>query len=111
MCECAMAKDLDGLVAAEVEFHHQMCRASGSRRLRQAWQTLNPAQWTLLSGLRVSDLSLEQIAERHWPILAALESRNLETAESIIRAHILELGERVLAGLEGTLPAAKRRDE
>ena len=109
MRECAVAKDLDGLVAADVEFHHQICRASGSRRLLQAWQTLNPAQWTMLSGLRVSDLSLEQIAERHWPILAALESRNPDTAESIIRAHILELGERVLAGLDEPLPAPTGR--
>jgi DNA-binding GntR family transcriptional regulator len=109
MRECAAAQDLDGLVAVDVEFHQQMCRASGSRRLLRAWHTLNPAQWTMISGLRLSELSLEQIAERHWPILAALESRNPDTAESIIRAHILELGERVLAGLDQTLPAATRR--
>jgi DNA-binding GntR family transcriptional regulator len=53
----------------------------------------------LISGLRVSDMSLEQIAERHWPIVAALESRNSDTAEAIVRTHILELGERVLAGI------------
>jgi DNA-binding GntR family transcriptional regulator len=109
MRQCAAAQDLNGLVAVDVEFHQQMCRASGSSRLLRAWQTLNPAQWTMISGLRVSDLSLEQIAERHWPILAALESRNPDTAESIIRAHILELGERVLAGLDQTLPAPTRR--
>ncbi len=43
-----------------------------------------------------------RIAERHWPILAALESRKPDTAESIIRSHILELGERVIAGLDST---------
>jgi DNA-binding GntR family transcriptional regulator len=100
MRACGAANDLDGLVAADVEFHREVCLASESRRLLQAWETLNPARWTLVSGLRVSDLSLEQIAERHWPIVAALESRNPDTAESIIRAHILELAERVLAGLD-----------
>jgi DNA-binding GntR family transcriptional regulator len=95
----AVAGDLEGLVAADVEFHRLVCEASSSRRLLQAWETLNPARWTLVSGLRATDLSLEQIAERHWPILAALQSRKPDHAENIIRSHILELGERVLSGL------------
>jgi len=77
----------------------------------QAWQTLNPAQLTMITGLRVGDLSLEQIAERHWPIVAALKSRNPDLAESIIRAHILELGDRVLAGLDQMSPAPTRTDK
>ena len=96
---CAVADDLEGLVAADVEFHREVCKASGSRRLLHAWATVNPERWTMVSGLRVSDLSLEQIAERHWPILAALQARKPDHAESIIRGHILELGERVIAGL------------
>jgi len=99
MRQSAVANDLEGLVAADVEFHRMICEASGSRRLLQAWQTLNPARWTLISGLHVTDLSLEQIAERHWPILAALQSHKPDNAENIIRGHILELGERVVLGL------------
>jgi DNA-binding GntR family transcriptional regulator len=105
MRECAVVKDLDGLVVADVEFHHAMCRSSGSRLLLQAWETLNPARWTMISGLRVSKLSIEQIAERHWPILAALQSRKPDTAEAIVRAHILELGEDVLASFENSTAA------
>jgi len=100
MRECATGNDLEGLVAADVEFHRCVCEASGRRGLLQAWETLNPARWTLVSGLRATDLSLEQIAERHWPILAALQSRKPDNAENIIRSHILELGERVLSGLD-----------
>lgn len=99
MRACAAAGDLDGLVAADVDFHRSVCEASGSPRLLRAWETLNPARWTLVSGLRATDLSLAQIAERHWPILAALQSRKPDKAENSIRVHILELGERVLAGL------------
>lgn len=99
MRRSAAEEDLEGLVAADVEFHRQVCEASSSRRLLQLWETLNPARWTLVSGLRATDLSLEQIAERYRPILAALQSRRPDQAESIIRSHILELGERVLAGL------------
>ncbi len=99
MRRSAAANELEGLVAADVEFHRLVCEASGSRRLLQAWETLNPARWTRVSGLRATDLSLEQIAERHWPILAALQSHKPDHAEKIIRTHILELGERVLSGL------------
>jgi DNA-binding GntR family transcriptional regulator len=105
MRECATGNDLEGLVAADVEFHRSVCEASGSRWLLQAWETLNPARWTLVSGLRATDLSLEQIAERHWPILAALQSRKPDNVENIIRSHILELGERVLSGLDGGVAA------
>lgn len=100
MREYAAAHDLEQLVAADVEFHREICRASGSRRLLQAWQALNPAQLTMITGLRAGDLSLEQIAERHWSIVAALKSRKPDLAENIIRAHILELGDRVLTGLD-----------
>ena len=96
----AAAQDLAGLLAADVAFHRALCEAAGSRRLLQLWDSLNPERWTLLSGLRAtSELSLEQLAERHWPILATLQSRNPERADAIIRSHILELCERVLAGL------------
>ena len=102
MRQSAVANDLEGLVAADVEFHRLVCEAASSRRLLQLWETLNPAGWTLVSGLSAIDLSLEQIAERHRPILAALQSRTPDHAENIIRCHILELGERVLSGLAET---------
>ena len=54
----------------------------------------------MITGLRVDDLSLEQIAERHWSIVARSSRAKPDLAESIIRAHILELGDRVLAGLD-----------
>jgi DNA-binding GntR family transcriptional regulator len=96
----AAAQDLSGLLAADVAFHRLLCEAAGSRRLLQLWDSLNPERWTLLSGLRATgELSLEQLAERHWPILAVLQSRNPERADAIIRSHILELAARVLAGL------------
>lgn len=94
--------DLVQLVVADVEFHRMLCELSGSPRLVQAWQGLNPERWTLLSGLRATELSLEQIAERHWPIVAALRARNAEKAQAVIRSHILELAERVLHAFDQT---------
>lgn len=103
----AAANDLEGLVAADVEFHRSVCEASGSRRLVQAWESINPERWTMVSGLRATDMSLEQIAERHWPIVAALRSGKPDNAEDIIRTHILELAKRVLAGLETRLESGE----
>ena len=96
----AAADHLAELLAADVEFHRVLCEASGSRRLVHVWRSLDPERWTLLSGLRATDLSLAQLAERHWPIVAALRSRLPEKAESIVRTHILELAEHVVGALD-----------
>jgi DNA-binding GntR family transcriptional regulator len=102
MRRSAAADDLAGLLAADVDFHRLLCEASGSRRLVQVWRSLDPERWTLLSGLRARGLSLAQLAERHWPIVAALGSRTPETAEGIVRTHILELAEHVLGALDAS---------
>ncbi|MDQ6672852.1 MAG: GntR family transcriptional regulator [Chloroflexota bacterium] len=101
MRACASTDDLAGLVVADVEFHRRLCQASGSRRLVQVWDSLNPERWTLLSGLQATTFSLAEIADRHWPVLAALEAREPDRAEQVIRQHILQLAASVLAGLDG----------
>jgi DNA-binding GntR family transcriptional regulator len=98
----AAADDLAELLAADVEFHRLLCEASGSRRLVQVWRSLDPERWTLLSGLRATDLSLAQLAERHSPIVAALRSRVPAKAEAIVRTHILELAQHVVAALDAS---------
>ncbi|MGI9145350.1 MAG: GntR family transcriptional regulator [Chloroflexota bacterium] len=111
MRSCASADDLAGLVTADVEFHRRLCQAAGSRRLVQLWDSLNPERWTLFSGLKATSLSLSEIADRHWPVLAALEARKPDSAEQVIRQHILELAARVLAGLDGDdrlMPSARQ---
>jgi len=96
MSECAERDNLEGLAAADVEFHALICRASGSKRLFQLWDSLNPHSWTLLTSLRVWEYTLVQFAERHRPVLAALQSRDADRAEAEIRRHINELADRVL---------------
>jgi DNA-binding GntR family transcriptional regulator len=100
MRACAAADDLPGLVAADVEFHRRLCQAAGSRGLVQAWESLNPERWTLLSGLTATDFSLTELADRHQPVLAALQARQPHKADLTIRQHILELATSVLAGLD-----------
>lgn len=100
MRACAARDDLPALIAADVDFHCRICRASGSRRVGGLWDSLNPHCWTLLTSLRVAGYTLEQIAQRHEPILAALAARDPDRAEFEIRQHITELADSVLANLE-----------
>ena len=88
MRACAAGNDLDGLVASDVEFHRAVCEASGSRRLLQAWETLNPARWTLVSGLRATDLSLEQIEKDYWGDPPVDATRLIETVHRLRRKPI-----------------------
>lgn len=96
MRECAGRDDLPGLIAADVQFHAAICRASGSQRLYQLWDSLNPRNWTLLTSLKATGYTLPQIAERHAPVLAALRARDPERAEVEVRRHIAELADNVL---------------
>lgn len=97
MRECAGRDDLHGLIAADVQFHASICRASGSQRLYQFWDCLNPHIWTLLTSLKATGYTPSQIAERHAPVLAALRARDPERAEIEVRRHITELADNVLA--------------
>ncbi|HZW31957.1 MAG TPA: GntR family transcriptional regulator [Isosphaeraceae bacterium] len=99
MRACAARDDLEALITADVAFHEQICRASGSRRTLQLWNSLNPQCWTLLTSLRATEYTLAEIAERHVPVLAALQARDPERAEAEIARHIIELAETVLGHL------------
>lgn len=97
MRECAARDDLPELIAADVEFHASLCRASGSKRLYQLWDSLNPHSWTLLTSLKATGYTPSQIAERHAPLLEALRAGDPQRAEDEVRRHITELADNVLA--------------
>ncbi|MBI2941025.1 MAG: GntR family transcriptional regulator [Chloroflexi bacterium] len=99
MFECATRDDLRGLIAADVEFHAHICRLSGSKRLYRLWESLNPQCWTLLTSLKATEYTLDQIAERHRPVLAALKSGDAGLCEAVISRHVTELADHVLAHL------------
>jgi DNA-binding GntR family transcriptional regulator len=99
MDACAAADDLPGLIAADVQFHARICQASGSSRLVQLWESLNPHCWTLLTGIKAMDYTLSEIASRHRTVLAALQARDVDGAEVEIERHIVELSDHVLAHL------------
>lgn len=99
MRQCAVDRDLRGLIAADIGFHSRICCASGSKRAHKLWLSLNPTSWTLLTGLKAA-VSLTDIAERHRPILQSLRARDAEGVEAAIRCHIVELADNVVAHLD-----------
>ena len=101
MCASAGRDEFGELLSADVAFHAHICQLSGSKRLYRLWDSLNPHSWTLLTGLKASGYTLEQIAVRHRPILAALQAGDADQAEREIRLHIIELGNNVLEHLVG----------
>lgn len=109
MRERAASDDLRGLIAADVEFHRHILQSSGSKRVRHLWDGLNPHSWTLLTGVRATEYSLAQIAERHVPVLDALRLRDPNLAETAVRDHILELANTVLNHLTTEEGSASRR--
>lgn len=109
MRACAANDDLRGLIAADVEFHSDILHASGSKRIRHLWDSLNPHSWTLLTGIRATEYTLEEIAERHLLLLDALRARDPERADAEIRDHILSLANTVLNHLAEEGPAVPQR--
>jgi DNA-binding GntR family transcriptional regulator len=89
-------------VDADFAFHHAIVKASDNRMLEQIWQTLRLATTTGVthSMSQMTHRSLQEIGERHVPVLAALRSRDPRTAEAAMCAHIEEPGEWIVNALK-----------
>jgi DNA-binding GntR family transcriptional regulator len=98
MREYAAQEDSPRVVSTDVEFHASICVASRSTRLFRLWDSLNPHSWTLLSRLKAR-YTLTEIAERHRPLLKALQARDPDLAASEISKHILVFIDVILAYL------------
>ena len=76
-------------------FHHAIVEASGNWMPEQIWQTLRLATTTGVahSMSQMTNRSLQEIGERHVPVLAALRSRDPRRAEARLRAHLDDPGQ------------------
>jgi DNA-binding GntR family transcriptional regulator len=95
MREAAAAGDHRAHVDADYNFHHTIIKASGNRMLEHVWQTMRLATTTLVthSLLQMTHRSLDEIGERHLPVLEALRARDPLEAEAAMRRHIQEPGD------------------
>ena len=96
MREAARRGDNHAHTEADIAFHRAIVEGSGNALLRQFWQSMRLATTTFITAL-LAHRSLEELTERHGPILAALRARDPQAAEAAMRWHIEELGEWILA--------------
>jgi DNA-binding GntR family transcriptional regulator len=90
--------DLHRFVAADVGFHRLVVEASGNRTLIDMWETLHVDLRTRLTLIQRHDDLLE-VAERHRPVMEALDAGDGMLAGRLVREHIEGFGRSVAEGL------------
>jgi DNA-binding GntR family transcriptional regulator len=86
MRQAARLGDPRSYSAHSASFHRTIVVASGNAALVTAWESLGVEARLLITTLTtVNDLS--EAAERHAPILAAVEARDVETVRRLLREH------------------------
>ena len=88
----ADANDLHAQVEHDVAFHRVIVEASGNRVLLETWLSLRIEARTIVTALRTG-LDGHDIAERHRPVLDALQARDPDLAATTLRRHLEEFGE------------------
>jgi DNA-binding GntR family transcriptional regulator len=96
MATSAEESDPDALAAYDVQFHELIIQHGGSHQLQRIWHQLHPQDWTIMSVLKLPEVPLAEMAQRHQTVLDALVSGDPGWAEAVIRRHILELAQRFL---------------
>ncbi len=98
MREAAAAGDLHRFVAHDVGFHRLFVVASGNRTLIDVWETLHVDLRTRLT-LTQRHGELSDVAERHVPVMEALDAGEGTLAGLLVREHIEGFGRAVAEGL------------
>ncbi len=85
----ARAGDAHTMVRGDIEFHDAVYAAAGHRRLREAWQAIrSQVHLFLLTRVGVSTEDyLSHIPDEHRELVAALRSRDSETALRLFAVH------------------------
>ena len=110
MRSAAAQDDAHAQASADAGFHHIIIKAAGNRMLEHVWQSMRLSITTCVT-YAMTHRSLDEITERHVPLLEALRSRDPNRAEAEIRRHIEEPGDwiREAARLEQERIATCRR--
>lgn len=96
MLEAAQQEDVEALAAYDVQFHERIVKHGGSNQLQRIWRLLYPQDWTMMSVLKLPNVPLSEMAQRHQTVLDAVRSGDSVWAEAVIRRHILELAQHFL---------------
>ena len=97
--DAATRGDSRAQVEADIAFHHAIVEASGNHLLMKFWDAMRLETTTFMTIL-VTHRSLEELAGRHAPLLAALRSHDPALARDLARRHIEEFEEWIRADIE-----------
>jgi DNA-binding GntR family transcriptional regulator len=86
------ADDMSAMLRADVQFHERICTFADNPVLLKTWKALGPLAWTLLAGAKQQNrYTLDELTERHRPLLDALVRRDPAAASEVARAHTTEI--------------------
>lgn len=89
MARAAKQSDIDGVVAADSDFHEAILKISGQVHCLQIWRTLSPRVRAYFARLRHKSPDLEAEVEDHRRLLEDFKSRDMERIGASLRKHIL----------------------
>lgn len=101
MYEAARQGDNHTHAEADVAFHRTIVEASGNGLLSQFWQSMRLATTTFITAI-LAHRSLEELTDRHRPVLDALRAGDPHAAEAAMRWHIEELASWIRERAEAT---------
>lgn len=88
MVVAARAADPLAQAHANARFHATIVAAAANATLERQWSLLEPFARTYLTSVQ-ADADLEQLAERHRPIVAALRAGDGEVAARVMHDHLI----------------------
>jgi DNA-binding GntR family transcriptional regulator len=89
MVAAARASDPLAQAHANARFHATIVAAAGNATLERQWSLLEPFARTYLTSVQ-ADADLEELAERHRPIVAALRTRDGALAARVMHDHLIQ---------------------
>jgi len=96
MLVAATQDDVEALAVYDVQFHELIVENGGSNQLRRIWRLLHPQDWTMMSVLKLPQVPLSEMAQRHQRVLDAVRTGDPGWAVAVVRRHIIELAQRFL---------------
>lgn len=88
------------LVETDLGFHRQLCELTGNETLVQSWEHISGLTRATISRSG-QELALRNIDwQRHVPIVDAIEAADVDRARDVVRTHMQETAERIIAVFE-----------
>lgn len=107
--------DPAGVVKHDVAFHRLIMAKADHSLLLKTWEQIHPSRWTYVTVRVLANRGPLYIAQRHWPLLEALQGPSPDLAVQAAAQHIELVGDEAMHVLRGEpdteKPGAKLSDE